>query len=120
MLLRSKWHRRGGWNSHCSLMPPFEKGLPSSLAAIKRITGVSWEKIGSVLGCTGQNVYNWTRGEQVKVDNAASSHSFVKKMVYIDRGSQAKSRARARGSSHTYPHWAENTGALMEGWRPLG
>lgn len=74
-----------------------QKNVPMYLAMIKRITGFSWEKIGALLGCSRQTVYNWTQGEQVKIDNARDVAQLNETLVYIDRGSQAETLAVLEG-----------------------
>lgn len=70
-----------------------QKNVPMYLAMIKRITGFSWEKIGALLGFSRQTVYNWTQGEQVKLDNARQVAELHETLVYVDRGSQAETVA---------------------------
>ncbi len=67
-----------------------QKNVPMYLAIIKRITGFSWERIGTLLGCTRQTVYNWTQGEPVKLENARDVAQLHETLAYIDRGSQAE------------------------------
>jgi len=89
----------GGTASRATVMTvgDDQRNVPMHLATIKRITGFSWEKIGAVLGCTRQTVYNWTQGEQVKVENARDVAQLHETMVYIDRGSQAETVAVLNG-----------------------
>lgn len=67
-----------------------QKNVPMHLATIKRITGFSWERIGALLGCSRQTVYNWTQGEPVKSENARDVAQLRETLAYIDRGSQAE------------------------------
>lgn len=70
-----------------------QRNVPSYLATIKRITGFSWEKIGVLLGCTRQTVYNWTQGEAVKPENARQVAALHETISYVDRGSHAETVA---------------------------
>lgn len=67
-----------------------QRNVPAYLATIKRITGFSWEKIGGLLNCTRQTVYNWTQGETVKPENARQVAALHETISYIDRGSHAE------------------------------
>jgi hypothetical protein len=67
-----------------------QKNVASYLATVKRVTGLSWERIGTLLGCTRQTVYNWTQGDPVKPENARQVAALHETLTYIDRGSQAE------------------------------
>lgn len=67
-----------------------QRNVPAYLATIKRITGFSWEKIGLLLNCTRQTVYNWTQGETIKPENVRQVAVLHETISYIDRGSQAE------------------------------
>jgi hypothetical protein len=67
--------------------------VPLRLSEIKRITGFSWDRVGAMLGCTRQTVYNWTQGEAVKPENARQVASLHEALKHIDRGGQVETVA---------------------------
>lgn len=81
--------RRGTASSASPTILMGNVDVPLLLAEIKRITGFSWEKIGSLLSCTRQTVYNWTQGEAIKSENVRQVAALHETLSYIDRGSQS-------------------------------
>ncbi|WP_245364229.1 hypothetical protein [Sinorhizobium americanum] len=67
--------------------------VPRMLAEVKRITGFSWEKIGGLVSCSRQTVYNWTQGEAIKPENVKQVVALHETITHIDRGSQSETAA---------------------------
>jgi hypothetical protein len=85
--------RQGTAASASPTVLPGQVDVPLLLADIKRITGFSWEKIGGLLSCTRQTVYNWTQGEAIKSENVKQVVALHETLTHIDRGSQSETAA---------------------------
>ncbi len=60
--------------------------VPGQLHEVKRITGLSWERIGGLVRCTRQAVYSWTQGARVADHNREVLGKLHAVLLYIDRG----------------------------------
>lgn len=61
--------------------------VPRQLAVLKRLTGLGWEGLADLLGCTRQALHRWTLGEAIsdaKRDRLGKLHAT---MTFVDRGS---------------------------------
>ena len=70
-----------------------ELDVPGQLAEVKRLTGVSWDNLAGLLGCTRQALHRWSLGESISEgnrDRLAKLHATVK---FIDRGDAEENRA---------------------------
>jgi len=70
-----------------------EMDVPGQLAELKRLTGVSWDNLAGLLGCTRQALHRWSLGGAISGgnrDHLAKLHATVK---FIDRGNAEENRA---------------------------
>lgn len=66
--------------------------IPAQLASIKRMTGLGWEDIASIVGCSRQTVHNWTLGGKASASHRDRVSSLYSAVVYIDRGDVDENR----------------------------
>lgn len=67
--------------------------VPSKVYELRRLTGLSWEQLSSLLGVSRRTLHNWATGGEIAAKNEeklARVHSTINR---IDRGSASKNRS---------------------------
>lgn len=70
--------------------------VPSMLAAVKRMTGWSWERVAEALGRSRQAVDAWTLGKEISQPNLERLSRLHATLSFIDRGDAERNRALLR------------------------
>ena len=70
--------------------------VPHMLFAIKRMTGMSWQEIGAILGVDSSTTYGWTQGQAYEAATAISIDGFYQALSFMDRGGHAENMALLR------------------------
>jgi len=67
--------------------------VPTKVYELRRLTGLSWEQLSSVLGVSRRTLHNWATGRDVAAKNEERLARILATVHYIDRGNAAENRS---------------------------
>jgi transcriptional regulator with XRE-family HTH domain len=58
------------------IVPP----VPAIMAEVKRLSGLTWDQLGKILGVSRRTVHNWTNGETVRPGHLTNLLSLLERI----------------------------------------
>lgn len=75
------------------LAPPSAESPAQSVLEIRRITGMTWDDLGTLFGVTRRSVHHWASGKPVNAKNEHRIRKTLHTFRSLDRGSVSSTRA---------------------------
>jgi hypothetical protein len=72
---------------------------PTAIAALRRLTGFTWEQVAKLFGVSRRSVHFWASGSRMANDNRAHLERVLETVRFIDRGSAAENRGAILAST---------------------
>lgn len=66
--------------------------VPAAIAALRRLTGFTWEQLARLFGVSRRSVHFWASGSRMADDNRAHLERVLETVRFIDRGSASENR----------------------------
>jgi DNA-binding transcriptional regulator YiaG len=88
--------------------------VPSALAAIRRMTGFTWEELANQFDVTRRAVHDWASGKQLSRKNEGAVRTLLDRVTKLDTGSPSATRSLLAASSSD-----QNLRPLFQPERPI-
>lgn len=67
--------------------------VPTAIAALRRLTGLTWEQLAQLFNVSRRSVHFWASGSKMASENRAHLERVLDTVRFVDRGSATENRA---------------------------
>lgn len=74
-------------------IPVPEKSTVLAIMEIRRLSGLTWEELGTLFDVSRRSIHNWANGKRVSAGNDQMISRMLAAIRHLDQGDQADTRA---------------------------